>query len=381
MTLKIDLRAKVITEESVVWRLFPGENYKFYDVMRKYSQIFLQYYDAPFPINGKYEESDQLLQVIAKGEAQTNAAIRGDNEKISELSKEEKLVWSQARKLKKGWLEGLYCNAKIGDLVLLPGPGWRKVDDDKWEMQPTLVGEITGGTKRWANNGPESYLSAKLLTREVRWLSDVKDHELPDTTIRSLRTQNALVKLRADNLDRVISAAYKNVIVKNEILTQFVTTNPEFKSTESFHFQSFVMAIVAAYEKVIDDGILDQTKSIYDIASEISKFHELVPEQNANIHSPGYTTLKSATIIPLIVAALYALASDCVAQPFDDAGQAQVEVVASEDVMNCEPLADISADVRKTLNQIGYERWQQMCHSREAASADGGLESVAKIVH
>lgn len=380
----INLRAKVISKNDSIWRIFPGVNYKHYDVMRENSRVFLQYYDAPMPNDGSYEETHELLEVLAYGEARTNAAIRENYPKLTELTQEahdQKLSWSQSRKLAKGWLQGLYADARVGDLVVMPGPGWRKSEGSEWLMKSTLVGEIVGEPERWTENGPAGYLAARLLTRRVKWLTEVVDHDLPATTTKSLRTQNTLIKLPAESMDRVVSAAYKNVIVGEEVLAQFSTTNAEFRSDESFHFQAFVMAIVSAYEAYQNGNILDQNKSIYDLAATAPADHSLIPEQNANIHSPGYTTLKSVTKIPLIVAALYALAAEANAEPFNADGSVSVEVAENvhQQPLDCKPLENISEDVKATLAQIGYLRWKQMCKSREAASADGGLTSVAEV--
>lgn len=293
------------------------------------------------------------------------------------------LHWSPKRALIRGWLNGLYVSAKIGDLIVVPGPGWRRDSEGDWIEKKSLIGEISGDVTRWERDGPVDYLRAKYLVRSVRWIAELDENDLDRVTQSTMRTQNALVQLRADQLETVLGAAYRNVLVKGEYLARFITKNLEFSAHESFHFQAFVMASSAAHQRATDGGVAEKfDRSIYEIAAAMSRAHEFVPEQDSSIHSPGYTTLKAIGNIPMVVACLYALALQADSLPFDANGNADIIVVNSESAAldPCDPDLGIDRDVREALNVIGFERWKEMCDSAVKANRHEGFEPITGIV-
>lgn len=80
----------------------------------------------------------------------------------------------------------------------------------------------------------------------------------------------------------------------------------------------------------------------------------------------------------MIIAAIYALAAPGLADPFDEHGNATVNVVNTEsEVLDpCDPDIGLDEDVRRTLQIIGHNRWQEMCRTRLAASEHEGFESI-----
>lgn len=381
MVLVVDLKVREFSEDDSAWRLFPGVGYRHFDTMEEYGRVFLEYSDLPLPEQTGFEDDRQVLNAIVKGQRKASIHLRGGDDVgrlVAEIEAEDiqAIRWSQARRLTLGWINGLYSTAKVGDLVLLPGPGWRK-SGDQWAFRSSLVGEIVGPAERWSQWGPDNYLSANLLTRRVNWLAKIDESDLPHGTTLAMRTQNALVKLPVTNLERILGAAYRNVLVDGEWLARFTTSNADFKAHESFHFQAFVMAVVAAYQRAQDGGP-EFTESIYEIASRVQRNLEIVPEQDSSIHSPGYTTLKAFAKMPMIIAAIYALAAPGLADPFDEHGNATVNVVNTEsEVLDpCDPDIGLDEDVRRTLQMIGHNRWQEMCRTRLAASEHEGFESI-----
>ena len=207
--------------------------------------------------------------------------------------------------------------------------------------------------------------------------------DLEIATRHSLRTQNALVRIRADELEPVLGAAYKNVRVDGEYLARFITRNNDFTAHESFHFQAFVMATAAALSRSqVENGQLFND-SIYAIAATVPRAHEFVPEQDSSIHSPGYTTLKAHGIIPMVVACLFALAIDATADPYDTGRNPDVTVINSESVAldPCSPDIGIEQGVRESLRIIGYQRWQEMCEAARRANENEGFEPITSVTN
>lgn len=212
----------------------------------------------------------------------------------------------------------------------------------------------------------------------------VVESELDTKVVVGLRTQNALTAMRARSFERVLGAAYKNIVLGEEFLARFITTDEEFTAFESYHFNAFVMAVVAACRRVEnDEGPFRDGESIYDIAAEVQGQDDLVPDQESSIHSPGYMTLRGSILVPAVMSALFALAvaahADPNLDPFAGAGIEQVVVVNSES--EAFDTCDVGIDqaIREALNIMGYDRWRQMCAAGVKANDNDGLQSITTV--
>jgi hypothetical protein len=385
--ISIDIKTRVFDEEDMAYRLFPGQGYRYFRAMKDNSIVFLDNPGIPLPPANGYQKTPEMLEHIARSEEKqsyTNANSENLRAELAEIDAQDftNSRWGKKRELNLGWLNGLYCQAKIGDLIVVPGPGLYKNEEGEFERGYTLVGEIIGEPERWAREILPNLFLGQYVVRRVRWLAEINELELDPKVSVALRTQNALISMRARSFERVLGAAYKNVIMGEEFLARFVTRNAEFTTFESFHFNAFVMAAVAACRKIQNGGdhwAEDQT--IYDIAATVERTDELVPDQEASIHSPGYLTLRGSMMVPAVLSALFALALEANADPFAGAGTDQVTVVNSESTAFDPCDVGIDHAVREALNIMGYDRWQQACDASRKANANNGLQSITTVTN
>ena len=386
MVLKVDVRTRVFDSGDQAWRVFPGPSYRYYDEMRSDGRVFLNFLGLPVPPEGGYEQNEFTLETIVKSVDYVNA-LYGKGDLAAEIKEIEaydysKSRWSRNRLQSLAMLNSLYSEAKKGDLVVIPSPSWTRIDDtDEWSEKPTLIGEITGDTRVASRGTIDGRQLPHILVRPVRWLAEVDERDLARTTKRSLRTQNALVRVPTDELKSVLGAAYKNVILGDEHLARFVTSNADFKAYESFHFQSFVMASAAAYLKATGAGDFVKKASIYAVAADTPRDSDAVPEQETSIHSPGYTTLKAKRSIPLVIAALFALALSGDTSFFQPDGTVILDVVNTESVAYdpCSPEIGLDEEIRRTLQMMGLNRWREMCQAARMANEHEGFQPVARV--
>lgn len=380
MSLVVDLKARVFGEDDKAYRIFPGVRYRHYDIMSKLGVVFLDYPGLPLSSGGHYGRTDEVKEAIVRGERYADVAYRKSDrvaEMMADVASQDlsNTRWSRRREQALSWINGLYHEIAAGDLVVLPGPiGYR---DD--EARPTLVGEVISGTERW-KEGPGAYANAGLLVRRVRWLAEIDERDLDHRTYRSLRTQNALISMRAELLRPVLGAAYQNVIVNGDFLARFQTTGAEFNARESYHFQAFVLAVVEAYSRRSEADVTRQLDdSIYAMAAAVKRGERDIPEQDFSIHSPGYTTLKGSAIV-FVVSALFALALEAQAEPIDSNGAVQVRLENSDSARYdpCE-VDGIDDATRETLRAMGYNRWQEACRAAQAANEDEGFSPRATV--
>ncbi|WP_156799314.1 hypothetical protein [Oceanicola granulosus] len=357
--------------------------------------VFLEFPNLPFVTSdSRLEKSPRTASTLARSIHLASFVYRTGSDAELRLAEEEErdfsnARWSKKRSLARGWVNALYAEARVGDVVVVPGPGHRKMADGSWKLFPTLIGEIVGETERWAG-APYPYSQGRLLTRRVRWIPDAHEGQLSPRLALALRTQNALVRLPAGELEQVLGAAFKNVVLKNETLARFLTSNPEFHSYENYHFLSFIQATCAAFRSAEQRSEL-VGNSIFEIAGSMERDSEYVVEQDANIHSPGYSTLKvlfpdtgsrRAKNLPLIIACLFALAASPEASPFDADGSPNVNVSNSEspELDPCDPEFGLEKDVRDTLDAIGYDRWvNEWCPTARSAQENDGFEALPTV--
>ena len=385
MGIVIDIKTRVFDEDDAAYRLFPGQGYRYFREMKDNSIVFLDNPGIPLPGDNGYEKTPDMLEHIARSEEkQAFVNANGDNLRAELAAVDAKDFsnsrWGKKRELNLGWLNGLYHQANVGDLIIVPSPGLYKNDEGELERGHTLVGEIVGEPERWTREYPRNIFLAQYVVRRVRWLAEINELELDPQVALALRTQNAFIAMRARSFERVLGAAYKNVVMGEEFLARFVTKNAEFTAFESFHFNAFVMAAVAACRKIEngEEGWADD-QTIYDIAATVHRNDDLVPDQEASIHSPGYLTLRGSALVPAVLSALFALALDANADPFAGTGTEQVTVVNSESAAFDPCDVGIDQAVREALNIMGYERWQQACDASRKSNDNDGLQSITTV--
>jgi hypothetical protein len=216
-----------------------------------------------------------------------------------------------------------------------------------------------------------------MLVRRVNWLAEIDERDLDVRTLATLRTPNPLVLVRADQLRPVLGAAYKNVVVNDEFLARFVTSGEDV-AREAFHFQAFVLATVEAYRRRTSEQPIPFVDSIYKVAAAVARGDPNLPEQDVSIHSPGYSTLKSARDVVFVIAALFASALELPAQAFDQNGNPAISLINSESAAYdpCAP-EGLEEQVLQTLRIIGLERWEEMCEAARKAHENEGFTPIS----
>ena len=265
---------------------------------------------------------------------------------------------------------------KLGDLVVVPERRLVKGPEDEWIEGKILIGEIASGPFIMDMAAPEHIELGGYVVRRINWLADLHEADLPTSFRAALRTQNPLIAWRAGALTPVIGAAHSNLIVDGEFHARFITGKPDFSTLESFHFNAFALAVVAALKRVqADEGPLDPGTTIYDLAASVGLGDELVPAQEASIHSLGYATLRGTLHATAVIAILFQLAITAEAEPFSEPDHSHVTVVnsKSEDFDPC--AVGIDESVRATLNMMGYDIWQEACNSGRLSHENDGLQS------
>lgn len=394
--MDIDIKTRAYSRDDKAYRLFPGASYRFFNAMRENSVVFLDYPGVGLPGPHGYPDDDSTLARIAVSEIKRKHRasaptdiLESYTENISSYADKSvqlaalfdpgDMRWTKRRRLALDWLNCLYHELGPGDVIVMPAPAYERADDGTWLRGRSLVGEIVGRAQNW-RRPPMEFLGEQFVVRRVKWLAEFDELELERHVQSNLRTQNALVVLPVHAFETVVGAAYKNVVIDGWYHARFLTEESSFSAHECFHFTAFTMAVAAAYGRSLSgEGPFKKSMSIYDIAASLAAESDLVPEQHVRIHSPGYTTLKSRAIVPLVVSALFAMALDAEADPSKMPEPNQVMTINSTSPSFDPCDAGIDEAVRDSLRSIGFEQWKQLCEAARKASDQEGLRPVTDI--
>lgn len=399
--MRIDIKTRVFTSGDKAYRLFPGASYRYFEAMRDHSVVFLDIPGIDRPRENGYPENPETLRMLAMSEY-----IREG--RLPEPAELDRIRWGSKRRQTLAWANRLYHEMQRGDMIVLPSPQFVEDEHGEWVKGRSLIGEISGYPRHW-NRPPARLRSLDFLIRSVRWLGEIDELELDRSSFMNLRTQNPLIVLPASSFERAIGAAHKNVLFDDHYLTRFYTAEESFTAFESFHFNAFTMAVAAAYECYGNGGEYDPDASIYEMAASLGQNNPLVPDQISMISSPGFVTLKSLMMVPVLTAALFGAAlgqtEDGVHYEGDfEQAQAQVHAQAQAQVQNppvpvpiakpnpeqvqvvnsgsivldpCD--AGIEDAVRGILDMMGYNQWRQLCEAARKASDQQGLRPAVEV--
>ena len=381
MPIEIDISTKVYGLDDTVYRLFPGRGYRHFDVMKQSSVVFLDFPGIGLPGPEGYVRTDQQLDTLVRSEQkigfvrETNDDLWLDIAVIDEADLGE-IRWSRNREQSLEWMNLLYRDIQYGDLVVVPGPVLTKGEDEQWVDEITLIGEIVDDAFVLQQGAPEHILLGCYTARRVRWLAEIDEVDLPIDTRLVLRTPNPLITLRVGAFTNVIGAAHHNVIVGDEFHARFVTRRAEYSALDSYHFNAFVLAVVAVQERILagEHQPLEDA-SIYELAARVDRQANLVPIQESSIRSPGYTVLRTTGNIAAVIAVLFQLGLQPEGHLFADVDLHALEFVnsLSDHFDPCE--VGIDEAVRDTIDMLGHDRWYQMCRAATLANENDGLHS------
>ena len=391
VAFEIDIKTRAFRDSETIYRLFPGKGYRYFNVMRDNSAVFLDMPGIPFPEEGGYPKTTDTLQEMAKADERApkvwNSLRRKDYvEAIYELRKDlseiddsspSRYSWSKRASMYHGWMNLLYSNMRIGDVVMIPSSQINRNVLEHRIPPSLLIGTIKSSARRLTSHSDERINAASFLSRPVSWIVEMEERDVANFISPSIRTSNVVVGLNARFLHQVISSAYLNVNIGNEYLSRFTTKSAEFMAYRNYHFSAFAMAVSAAYQAAVEGNRIRSDRSIYELAASVNPDVAVIPIQDVLIRSPGHTTLRHATNVTLIVSALFALAGQAT-EEYRPEDLRNLLVVNSEPTREdiCDP---IKSHIDDAIRLLGYERWQQLCRAKVLASENDGLSSATAV--
>jgi hypothetical protein len=222
----LDLNSKIIGPDAGAYVVFPGEDHAFYEAFQQQQAVFLDTPALELPPHPIDENSPDLLQrlMVSRSVRAWHLAQNGSASKKQApsriLADYNGYKWTRPRLVYRTALIGLLGEAKKGDVVVVPGPGY-------WS--DVLIGELIGGpTDQVGVQVPERYGKDLIPARRVKWLARRRKGALSSALIDRLQSPNPIFLLDRSLRPEVYNLAYGTYSVAADFAAQFRVTENEF---------------------------------------------------------------------------------------------------------------------------------------------------------
>jgi hypothetical protein len=102
------------------------------------------------------------------------------------------------------------------------------------------------------------------------------------------------------------------------------------------------------------------------------------PDLRTNVNSPGWLTVFSDRITPIIAATMFALAIEVGAAAYNAADAGEIQITNSQNPTDDICIVPVSNQVIRQIRQLGLDRWSEACEQAREAARRSGLESPVK---
>lgn len=375
MSLILDPAIRVIDADHQIFVLHPGDGKRFYQDFQHHKAVFLDIPGASFQSapDIEIEETRKQLRMARSiggwhkaGRPKTKIPSRDINS--YSVSVEGREAPRFMREVK-----ALYSDAKLGDLIIIPGPGYTSA---------VIFAEIIESFDPEFRVDSARYSTDLIPARRVRFLhTNHAKYEFGHRAIKLMQNRQALIRINDDS-DRhefyehaygdyvwgEISGSYMEIT--EQVVDQKDLTEVLFLT--NLYGAMYVALKAGELGKFIELGWHKAIKAYYN--------RELFGEISIEVHSPGFfgRPIRDARIAGFI-AAMTAFAASGVSP--DEASTVEVRNSANggrASVCDMQLQEDVRATMRMVTN--AHIWWDELCSTQKSASEQTGLKTKAKVL-
>lgn len=377
--LVIDINARFIPNERRVWRMFPGERYRFLSSFLKSGIVFLEMPGLELPNGLITEGTPQLRELlhlsreIEKWIAAYRRHLRAGTAEDPPPKPTRDLSAFAGRALSRdqqnvlGAVRNLFGTASKGDLVVVP---------DQIPTREVLIGEFLEGPETRSIHSPDFFSGEFTPARPVRWFPAVDELRLPRELSNTLRIPPAFSQIPRPFVTSILENSYGTYYRAEEYCARILINGREFDTQNTFDLSS-IAQFASVICSVLTESSASVSAALANYADKITS-PEFQPAVSLNINSPGTGSLKAATFVPIFFAAWFALTATADAKSRPAASD--VTVINSVEGEGDPCAAKVSEAVRETLKLIGFDQWESLCLRAERLrkSAQTNVDSHVK---
>jgi hypothetical protein len=373
MAIIIDPGIRLIPDDQRVFVLHPGERKIFYKEFYNLNSVFLDFPGIDFA--RKLDSNDVDLRNSLRMSRAIAAWHRLGRDPTKKPSRDagDYSVKNPAGEKPRYLHEviDLYEEAKKGDLIVVPGPGYNSV---------VYIGEFSDNFDQTFKVEVSRYPFDKIPARRVNWLRwDVIKGTFSTRLIALLQNRAAIIEVKQESDRREIyTAAFGNYIWKGSSGNLIRTKHAHIDLNELGNAINLVNYFSAQYLALKDNRLEEFVALEFHEAIERFYKKEFFGSVDVEIHSPGEIgrTMKTATLAAY-VSAMLALSANCT-----DAAEAKAVVVSnSASIVATVCDMELEQEIRQSMEvHANFDIWKQkLCPKRQRAENEVGLEADVKV--
>lgn len=360
--IEIDLATTILPTDHRVWKLFPGEAYKFLKLIDGSKLAFLDVRNLDrLSKNPKDWSKFELTRQIS--------IDRWTRQNAQRDQKTDRRV-SPGDRQTATLVEGLLLKAQKGDLLAVPSPGADGlVSIYQITSAPGVVKSIEAQDGRTFN----TYIG-----RPIRWVGSLRKRALDYGVSELLHTPVAFFDMGDAGRTQIYEEVFGNYIYKGSNIATYRVAKQDYNSRDNRIVSTWIEFIDLVtndreFKKAIQgsDGF-----SIYELLDNAKLDDDDRSDLSININSPGEIIMKAISMSPLVGLALFPMAANGVS--YKQASAAEVHLTAVGSASNdCK--AQIDESVRSIVKALGADRWQRACDLASRAQRESELSTDASI--
>jgi hypothetical protein len=264
-------------------------------------------------------------------------------------------------------LSGYFEKLKRGDLVVVPPSAFSR---------ETYIGEVVSEpTKYESVTAPQFYGNDALPGRRVRWLAQIEKRKLPSEILDALEHPTSIYLLARSQRPAIYAAAFGTYVdasrPDSEFIARFSIAEDGFTTETDLRLQAFFNFVAANYLAAETNG---SVKRLIDVLFQ--ELGDAAPELRTNVNSPGHVDLVAKSIVPLVAAALFALAVN-VGRSAPEAAEANKIVIGNSKAgPDDECTALVRAATLTQLKMLRLSEWPQACELAKLVAEQAGVTAT-----
>lgn len=374
MALILDPALRVIEKDHQIFVLHPGDGKRFYNDFYATSSVFLDIPGIRFDQAPNIEdESTRRLLRMARAIGGWHKSGRPAAKAPSRLSLDYavQLEGREAPRFMRE-VQTLYVDAKPGDLIVIPGPGYQS---------SVLLAELVEDFDTGYFVDTHRYGADRIPARRVKFLKTTHaKYEFGRRAIQLMQNRQAIIRVN-DETDRheFYEHAYGDYAWGN-VSGSYMEITREVVDQKDLTDVLFLTNLYGAMYVALKAGELEKFLSM-QLHQSVNAYYnrELFGDISIEVHSPGFfgRPMKDHAIAGF-VAAMTVLTSSGI--PAKDALAIEVQNSANGRVSACDLV--LEADIRSTMEFVTNSHlwWDEVCKLQQAATENVGLKTKSKIV-
>jgi hypothetical protein len=371
MMTVVDLRARNVSDDTGIFVVRPGSNYRFYELFVENNFVGPDLPGLELPRFDDLEELKDLVAYVARSAAIRRYHLSGRREEMAPLRdidayRNRKFGRSTAQLARVA--RAYFKTMKRGDLVIVPPGSFRGAAE---------IGELSSGPAATERMGIDRYGTDLLLGRRVKWLASMPKSELPAPTLDALQKPSPLFSLQREFRAAIFRRAFGTYYDDNEYSVRFEVKSADFSVKDDLYLQGFFNFVSANYFRLKDreEGLLSFRQGAFE------DLKGRTPSLYTNVNSPGGLSLKSVTTVTIVIVALFALAVTVGPEAHALAQAGNLAVQNSMAALDDPCTIDVHEQVVTQIRLLGYDRWVEACNFAKAAADATGLESGVNVTN